>query len=162
MHDSGHTPVLKQPGMARTWVPSFEAGPLKLVHLQNCSQSHRPVVTRGRRPAHEHSRQTNAFSASAEQEQTVFMLIHKLTGPLKSHHCHSWTPLPRRGDSIHWSTSSTESSAQPFPSMLLGFASRSEEVNFCSLRAALTYVLTIYRCSAHLICSTIHKNMQLP
>lgn len=47
-------------------------------------------------------------------------------------------------------------------STLLGFASRSEEVNFCSLRATLTYVLTIYRCFAHLICSTIHKNMQLP
>lgn len=29
-------------------------------------------------------------------------------------------------------------------SLLLGFASRSEEVNFCCLRAALTYVLTIY------------------
>lgn len=85
-----------------------------------------------------------------EQTQLLFYTSASLTP------AHSPFESPAAISASQFSLESGSSS-----SSCLGFPGRSEEVKLQQLRAALTYLSTIYS-FAHLICSTTHKSMQLP
>lgn len=150
-------------------VPSFGAGPLSLSFSRTASGAtdQSSLETEDKTSTLDAASKPTHSIAPGETKAAGFH-THKpdsslLAGPLKTHHRHR-KPLPPQEK---WQRSPEyelyrDARQERSSSVVLGFASRSEEVNFCSLRAALNYVLTIYRCFAHLICSTIHKNMQLP
>lgn len=95
--------------------------------------------------------QTKAHSIALEETEAASVHAHTQAGLLPARRPFEDPPPPpptsaSRGEVTAFTAARALRRARRdrSSSLLLGFASRSEEVNFCRLRAALTYVLTIY------------------